>query len=413
MENIVEKELDNGLFKRQRRKRMGIYLIALSLMFIPLIIILLIISTHSNVLVTTNIKNILIVFLSVSLVLFILGLSLYIMNFKVRNDKYVKNIFKYIYFSVVGIFIVFGAIFLTLFYGPSPEFKEWFITTLSSKDNTNYCRWFYSQNEIDEVLGVKEEESEEEPVEYANEYEKEILIRDEGNEDYKYIPVKVGDYDAHLVVIYDPSKVHLITSKAFNTGSGMESILDMCKRQNGKVCINGGRFLDTTGWGSDIPKGILIKDGKVIWSDNDGKAELVGFTNDNKLLLTKATAEEAIAKGMRDALEFGPFLMVDGEVTNFNPIVGGYERAARVAIAQRKDGIVMFLVTEGVHVSGPTLQEVIDLLSLYGAYNIANLDGGASAQLVIENKLINDPKNIYGETVVGGRKVVSGFGLIG
>ena len=104
--------------------------------------------------------------------------------------------------------------------------------------------------------------------------------------------------------------------------------------------------------------------------------------------------------------------MVNGKSIKFNSAGGGYERAARVSISQRKDGIVMFLVTEGVHTDGPNLKEVIDLLSLYGAYNIANLDGGTSAQLVINNNLINNPKNIYGQPVEGGRKVVSGFGLL-
>ena len=62
--------------------------------------------------------------------------------------------------------------------------------------------------------------------------------------------------------------------------------------------------------------------------------------------------------------------------------------------------------------NGPTLLEVIELLEKYGAYNAANLDGGTSAQLVIKNKLINNPLNVYGQKVEGGRAVVSGFGLL-
>ena len=56
--------------------------------------------------------------------------------------------------------------------------------------------------------------------------------------------------------------------------------------------------------------------------------------------------------------------------------------------------------------------DITDTLLNYGAYNAANLDGGASSQLAINGELINNPKNIYGQTVVGGRSVVSGFGLI-
>ncbi len=58
------------------------------------------------------------------------------------------------------------------------------------------------------------------------------------------------------------------------------------------------------------------------------------------------------------------------------------------------------------------MKEVIDTLTKYGAWNAANLDGGTSTQLVIKGKLINTPKNIYGREVVGGRSVVTGWGLI-
>ena len=114
---------------------------------------------------------------------------------------------------------------------------------------------------------------------------------------------------------------------------------------------------------------------------------------------------------MRDGLQFGPFLMVNGERPDFKNSAGGYSRAARVSIAQRKDGIVLFLVTEGTHAAGPNMKELIDTLELYGAYNAANLDGGTSTQLVINDKLINNPKNITGKSVVGGRNVVTGWGL--
>ena len=55
---------------------------------------------------------------------------------------------------------------------------------------------------------------------------------------------------------------------------------------------------------------------------------------------------------------------------------------------------------------------MVETLKLYGAYNAANLDGGTSTQLVIKNKLINTPKNVYGKVVTGGRNVVSGWGVI-
>ena len=311
----------------------------------------------------------------------------------------------------------------------SPLFENLQNTIISTAINTkthDYIAYiFYSEEHVNKVIALNNFEPIDEEVNlddiiidtkpresYDNEYDEAILTRDEGNEDYKYLKIKVGKYDAHLVAIYDPSKVHILTCKKFNTKdkSGKETVLKMTKRMGAIVGINGGGFVDY-GYGSDIPIGYVIKDGEVIWSPTSEKQNIIGFTNDNKLLLVNATGEEAVKMGMRDGLQFGPFLIVNGEEPKFNNSVGGYSRAARVAIAQRKDGIVLFLVTEGTHAAGPNMKEVIDALKLYGAYNAANLDGGTSTQLVIKDKLINNPKNISGKSVTGGRSVVSGWGL--
>ena len=304
-------------------------------------------------------------------------------------------------------------------------------TAVDTKTHDYIAYTFYSEERVQEVIDADRIEPIDEEINldeiiidtkprdsYDNEYDEAILTRDPGNEDYKYLKIKVGKYDAHLVAIYDPSTVRILTARKFNTttdaryGGGQEKIIDMSKRLGAIVGINGGGFVDY-GYGSDIPLGYVIKDGKVIWNKKGGgKGNLIGFTNDNKLLLINATGAEAIEQGMRDALEFGPFLIVNGVHAKYDEVVGGYSRAARVAIAQRKDGIVLFLVTEGTHTAGPNMGEVIQTLEKYGAWNAANLDGGTSTQLVIKGKIINTPKNIYGKEVHNGRSVVTGWGLI-
>ena len=308
--------------------------------------------------------------------------------------------------------------------------KDFKYTLIATAMNTKTHQWvaytFYSEEEVNRVLAAdsyipinedvklddividtKEKDS------YDNEYDEQVLTRDGNNEDYKLINIKVGGYNAYLVAIYDPSKVRLVHADKFNVGGNPEKnrLIYMCPANGAKVCINGGMFVDY-GTGSDIPMGYLIKDGKVIWSDHNGAGNLIGFNYDGKLMLVTATGEEAIKMGIRDALEFGPFLIVNGKTIQFNGSVGGYSRAARVAIGQRRDGVVLFLVTDGTHAAGPNMGEVTDTLKKYGAYNAANLDGGTSSTLVINGKLINNPKNIYGQRLNLGRKIVSGFGLV-
>ena len=333
-----------------------------------------------------------------------------------------KKITKF--FIVVDILV---AICFFVVYGPFAGFRNTIISTaLSTKTHGYIAYTFYSRKTI---LGVSKMDSyipwdadtklediiiDTSPKEsYENEYDKEILTRDEGNEDYKLIETEVDGFKAYLVAIYNPAKVGVATSKAFNqNNTGAERMYKMCDRLGGIVCINGGGFRDPDGWGSDIPKGYIIKNNEVVWSDSTKQEDIIGISNDNKLMLVHATGEEAIKMGMRDGLQFGPFLIVNGEMIKFNNNAGGYNKAARTAIAHRKDGVILFLVTEGVHANGPRLLAVAELLQKYGAYNAANLDGGSSAQLVIKGQLINKPLNVAGKEIKGGRSVVSGFILM-
>lgn len=330
-----------------------------------------------------------------------------------------------IFFIIVDIIV--AACFFVAYSPLFENFQNTIISTaLITKTHGYIAYTFYSEEHVNKIVSMNSFEPISEDINldeikidtspresYDNPYDEAILTRDEGNDDFKYLKINVGGYDAHLVAIYDPSKVHLLTCKYFNSrdGSGKETILKMTNRLGATVGINGGGFVDY-GYGSDIPIGYVIKDGEVVWSPTSEKEDLIGFTKDNKLLLVNATGEEAVAMGMRDGLQFGPFLLINGVRPNFGNSAGGYARAARVTIAQRKDGIVLFLVTEGTHAKGPNLKELIDTLEQYGAYNAANLDGGTSTQLVVNGKLINDPKNISGKRVVGGRSVVTGWGLI-
>lgn len=186
----------------------------------------------------------------------------------------------------------------------------------------------------------------------------------------------------------------------------------MCQRYNGKVCINGGGFYDN-GMGSDIPTGYVIQNGKITWSSevaDSARDNIIGMTKDGKLkLMTNATGNEALEAGIYEGMVFGPFLIVNGKPLE---IVGDpWGQAPRVAIGQTKDGIMLFLVVDGEnYINGASLQDMVDVLERYGAYNAANLDGGQSSSLVIENKLYNNPPAAAKKQ--GGRYVVTGWGLI-
>ena len=343
---------------------------------------------------------------------------------KEKKNKKKKKIYKSTIVFIVLDIIVAVCFFIT--YGPYDKLRNLYVTTAMKTMNHQYfAKIFYSDATIEKIMAsnyfveINEDSNLDELVidtserdHYDNEYQEELLTRNPGNDLYKVINLKVGSSDGYLVAIYEPQKVRLISSKQFNAGTYGERILTMCERYGGVVCINGGGFVDN-GMGSDIPIGYVIKDGEIVWpadGNSDARGNLVGMTADGKLkLMSNANGQEALDAGVVDAMEFGPFLIVNGKSLEITGDPWG--RAPRVAIGQTKEGVLLFLVVDGEnYINGASLRDMVEIFERYGAVNAANLDGGQSSSLVINNKLYNNPP--AAAKAQGGRYVVTGWGLI-
>ncbi len=340
-----------------------------------------------------------------------------------KEKKPMKKWKKRLLTIILILFIVGGSSGLFLLYGPWHGFRDWLITTAMTTLNHQWiATMFYSDETIAEVLGnnvviESGEDTNTDEVEiisninsnqYANEYEKAILQKDAGNDLYKVIEISGKGYTGHLVAVYDPSKISVCTTKYLGTKG--QYIVDMAKENNAVVAINGGGFVDPN-YNSlgGVPQGTVIKNGKIVSNRTFKKTGgIIGFTKDNKLILARMTANEAIKNGVRDAVSFGPFLIVNGKAS-FIKGNGGWGEAPRTAIGQRKDGIVLFLVIDGRMVGRPgaDMVDLTEIMQKYGAYNAANLDGGTSCGLVVNGQLINDPVNGNGKHKT--RMIATGF----
>ncbi len=92
----------------------------------------------------------------------------------------------------------------------------------------------------------------------------------------------------------------------------------MCKRLNGIVCINGGRFNDTTGYGSDIPRGTLIKDGKIIYHKSLGYKDLENSIPlaDGDLFRIASISKSFTATAIMQLVEKGK-IELEGDVSDY------------------------------------------------------------------------------------------------
>lgn len=299
---------------------------------------------------------------------------------------------------------------LILAYGPNKKFKNFLVTTAMATMNHKYlARTIYSEKTINKVLEentiIELDESTDtsaieiknyEQKNYESKYEEEILKRDKNNDLYKIIKHKENGKTFYITAIYDPSKITLAESS--NPGVIGDIVKTIAKNNNAILAINASGFEDYGGNGNGArATGAVIKNGKLVWNGRPNKwgGGLIGFNNEHKLVLTKESPATAIKNGMVDAVTFGPFLIVNGREALVKGN-GGTGVHPRTIIAQRRDGIVLFIVIDGNgnktgYRGGVNYAEMIELLKKYNAYNAANLDGGASSILIENDKIVNNP----------------------
>ena len=398
-----------------KTKNGGRGFLVMGLLLFPLFFCLFIVSLHSHELINEILSIIVLILAILSFVAIVVGTIKCIKNRKTVARK-LKKWIKVVLIIFFSFYILGSSGFMVLLYGPDERFKNWLVTTAMTTMNHQYfATWLYGPDEIDEVLSnnlVIESGDDTNPelvqikdpdfsnTVYANEYEEAVLKKDEGNDLYKIVDIDRPNLKGKLAVVYDASKVKVGVSKGM--GSTLENsygqyLVDISKQNDAIIATNAGGFYDPN-WNSTggVPHGIVIKDGQVLANNSKalGVGGIVGFNKENKLVLSRMSAQEAINAGIRDAVDFGPFLIVNGE-SSYIKGNGGWGQAPRTAIGQRADGIVLLLVMDGRQAStvGADMNDLARIMADYGAINAANMDGGTSSAMTLNHEIITNPRN--------------------
>ena len=201
-------------------------------------------------------------------------------------------------------------------------------------------------------------------------------------------------FNAHIMIVRDPSQVYMGTSsEQFSTAIPGKRLNEVMAEADKSViaAVNAGAFFDNGT--SDpivgsVPAGLVYARGGAVWTTGEPPAEtgggFVGFNKDNILVVAKSmTQAEADQLEIRDGCEFGPPLIINGEVN-----MEAYNNASgwnpRTAIGQRADGSVIFVCIDGRQAGsiGGTYADIINIMTEYGAVNACNLDGGSSSVMM-------------------------------
>ncbi len=407
--------------KKGKKKRyiLNKIVASVSILLIPFFIGLKIVESNNSNIFAENFLVIKEVILYSLIFLFVLNMIILFKNRCLRNDR--KTI------AIICSFLLFIVLELTgslklLYYNDS--FKDWLITTSIGSINYKYVATnIYNEQTIDRVIDkdvkrvdnkyeedvIKYDDLVYDKVHYKNEEEENILKHEDG-EYFKIIKVEgttIGadyHYEGYMAIVYDPSRVTLAKSEGAGTfeGSYGETLATISRKNGAKVAMNAGGFYDPF-WNSNggIPHGPVIINGELDSDYERGLPEggIVGFNKENKLVLKRMSGEQAVAEGIRDVVDWGPYLIVDG-VNQFQNITWYTWTCGRTAIGQRADGVVLLLVIDGLqeHSKGASYADMAAIMQKYGAVQAANMDGGTSTSMTLDHNYINSPWNGYRPT---------------
>ena len=332
--------------------------------------------------------------------------------------------FFLVFFTLIILILVAACLAANLiFNGPSPAARDILTMTLLEPSGTKWIPGLFMDAQTLDSIRARDDSNLKD--EFSN--TSEIVINKDtaisaGVDEWANYPDGIrfeshsGDtYNAHIMIVRDPSKVYLGTStENFSTSIPGTRIDDQIETDGAIAGVNAGAFFDNgtsdPAVGS-VPEGLVYSKGVCKWttgSPPNGIKGFAGFNKDNILVvaqdnLSKAQAEEL---NIRDGCCFGPVLIMNGEINQeaYNSNSGWNPRTA---IGQRKDGAVVFVCIDGRQAgsAGGTYKDVIDIMIEYGVVNACNMDGGSSSIMVYR-----DTYGLFGEA--GTVQVINSYSLL-
>ena len=308
---------------------------------------------------------------------------------------------------------IYGALSI-IYYGPSVSARNTFTATVIETSALKFiARMFLSEEEIAQIVGNDDHSVNVEitrtdiiDIEYQAE---QSTTENAENKPFDKNAIEIIDisgrtYNGKLMIVNDPKRISIGTPKdGYGEDKKGMTTLNMVKYSNCIAGVNGGGFEDIGGLGSGgVPfgrreSGVVISKGELLWGSLSKKYEMIGFNSKGIMVLGTMTAQQALDMDIKEALNFGPYLILNGKPYD---AIGEYESGLnpRTAIGQRKDGAVLLLVVNGRQSNslGATYEDLIEIMVEYGAVNAANLDGGSSSCMIYNNELITTPGSLYG-----------------
>ena len=192
-----------------------------------------------------------------------------------------------------------------------------------------------------------------------------------------------------LAICKDTSRLALCAADTL--GISGQTVGHICDENDGLLAITGSAFLDDGTGNGGLLAGLAVCGGVEystrLGGDGDKRLEL---REDNRMYIVDSASE--LGEGTRDACEFRPGLIIDGEVF-YNDFWNSPNPRAVLGQTERLE--TMMVVVEGrlADSLGCGTQDVADLMKQYGCVQALNLDGGTSAIMYYDGEYITRCSN--------------------
>lgn len=222
-----------------------------------------------------------------------------------------------------------------------------------------------------------------------------LLIRVEGN-----------GYKGVLAIAKDPAQLYVRPSSQLWTIG--ETVAQIASANNGVLAMTGSAFIDPDGGGNGGElAGYAMYDGVGDGYGHMGRGyKRLEIHEDNLMYIKDAPSD--VGAGTTDAVEFGPALVVDGEIV-VDANCGYTGIHPRACIGQSDKYEVMMLIIEGrlpLRSLGTNVIVCAEILKLHGCMQAMNLDGGTSAIMWYDGETITACSN---QALPDGRPLPTAF----
>lgn len=318
-----------------------------------------------------------------------------------RSERKTKRKRFWRLFSIIFLlFLLIGSGFL---YGTNQglQYRKLLVGSVLSTQHpqyVKYMRFLLSKSELDGLYEAwKNPKSVESKIAATPKQQQSnhVVAASNKSEDIQVDTINTANYTAKIMVIPDPTTIHLVASKYSFKG---EALSDLLKENNAIAGINAGGFVDKGGTGSGGQMlGTVISKGMVLSGGDRNALQLIGgFRKDGEFITGNYSVNQLEKLGVTEAVSFGPQLIVNGVNRVSANLDGAWGWAPRTAIGQKRNGSIVMIITDGrfywdkTH-RGASMSDMVHLFQKYNVVNAIAMDGGGSTTMIKDGELLLKP----------------------